>query len=115
MSGTQSEELIKSEITKGALYLFDDAFRKRAGSPAIPGMPREMRVKIMATVSETEPVMGTYLREYRSFENGLAILGEIVKHPENSMWDVCQLLFNNKNGIRYVYRDELEQAKKISK
>jgi len=98
---------MKSEITKGALYLFDDAFRPRRAM---------VMATVMATATATEMAKGSvYLTKYKPFESGLAILGEIVKHPEDSMWDVCQLLFNNKNGIRYIYRNELEHAKKVSK
>jgi len=90
---------MKSEITKGALYLFDDAFRERT--------------TVMVRVTGAPSVC--YLEKYKPFENGLAVLGEITKHPRQSGFDVCQLLFNNKNGIRYVYRNVLERARKISK
>jgi len=56
-----------------------------------------------------------YLEKYKPFENGLAVLGEITKHPKYRKSDICQLLFNNKNGIRYLYLDQLEKAEKVSK
>jgi len=96
---------MKSEITKGALYLFDDAFRERATLTPT--------ATVMATVTEMAMAM-VYPIKYKPFENGLAVLGEITEHPKNSTWDVCQLLFNNKNGIRYIYRVQLEKAKKIN-
>jgi len=90
---------MKSEITKGALYLFDDAFRERT--------------TVMVRVTGAPSVC--YLEKYKPFENGLAVLGEITKHPKYRKSDICQLLFNNKNGIRYLYLDQLEKAEKVSK
>ena len=104
---------MKSEITKGALYLFDDAFRARRATEMGTAMGTAMAMATgMVTVTGMETV---YLIKHKAFENGLAVLGEITKHPENSTWDACQLLFNNKNGIRYVYRCELERAEKVNK
>jgi len=93
---------MKSEITKGALYLFDDAYRTRLcdklGGAQYASLGKD-----------------STMRSYVKYENGIAVLGNIIPNSNDSSFTICQLLFNNKNGIKYLYHDELELAEKISK
>jgi len=111
---------MKSEITKGALYLFDDKYRERASERGLNDiMGTSLNHHKVITGSETTVTRTEfYVTKYEPFESGLAVLGKIIKNYPNvhgNGSDVCQLLFNNKSGVRYIYLDELKMAEKVSK
>jgi len=98
-------------IKKGALYKIESNFRSKAGTSF---MATEIRSG--SAFSEVNGIeYGVkYTSKHLLYEDGLAVLGEITKHPRHSKYDICQLLFNNKNGIRYIYRNQFELAEKVS-
>lgn len=102
-------------IKVGALYQIDDEWRMETAT-VMPALPATVGTE-MVTVTATGMVTGTkYISNYQPFENGLAFLASIENHGStNHDYDICKIMFANKSGLRYLYRYQLEKAKKVSK
>lgn len=96
-----------SKLEKGGLYLIDDSFRERCKATA-------MATLAMAT-SGTATATGTkYLSNWKPYENGIVILASIENHNSgDKAFDICKVMFNNKSGMRFLYREALELAERV--
>ena len=100
----------------GALYQIDDEFRRTVTPATATGMSTGMVGMETATWGQGKKYGTKYPTNWRKYQNGLAFLMSIDNHSNSDKsYDICKVMFNNENGVRFLYRKELELAKKVSK